>query len=123
MQGKPTLAPPSVRQGEELVVIWVVVVVVGDVTIIIIGIVVVVVVAVDVDVVVVVVFVIVVVGTLQVLIVASAVAKPHSNPVQHVPTRPCIKILVQNNLPPMAYCLYPTSTYKTPPTYHILHLP
>ena len=86
-----TLAPPSVRQGVEatveIVEIWV-----ASVTILIAG----VVVACAVVTVVVAAAVVVAVlpSTLQVFIAASAVARPHSIPLQQVPTCPCIIMIL-----------------------------
>jgi len=74
--GRPILAPPSVRQGADAAVVAVGVVV-ASVTIMIAGVVVAAAVVVA-----------VLLGTLQVFIAASAVARPHSIPLQQVPTCP-----------------------------------
>ena len=80
--GRSILAPPSVRHGADAAVVAVGVVV-ASVTIMIAGVVVAAAVVVA-----------VLLSTLQVFILASAVARPHSIPLQQVPTCPCIIIIL-----------------------------
>jgi len=85
-QGRPIFAPPSVRQGADAVVAATDAVV-ASVTIMIAGVVVAAAV-VAAAVVAAAVVVAVLLTTLQVFIAASAVARPHSIPLQQVPTCP-----------------------------------
>ena len=89
--GRPILAPPSVRHVASAAVVAVDVVV-ASVTIMIAG--VVVACAVVTVVVATVVVVAVLLSTLQVFIAASVVARPHSIPLQQVPTCPCTIIIL-----------------------------